>query len=383
MTDVPGPIRVMVVTSTLWAGGAERHLVTVLPALDRDRFQIVLCCVQEEGDYFRALSDAGVRCVNLGSPKRRQALRALRGLVRELRRFRPHVVLTFPLNADVVGRIAATLTGVPVVAAWKHSCGYTRRHPLDRRSERLLAPMTDYCVGVAAAQIPFLVDELGVPRRKIRIVPNGIDLSGFPVRPGRERDAALSRELGVGSDDPVVGILARLRPEKDHAMFLRAARVVADRRPDAWFLILGDGPLQAELEELARKLGLADRTVFAGKRYDVSRILALLDVSVLSSANDCFPYAALESMATAVPVVATAVGAIPEIVEDGVTGHLIPPGDSEALGRRVLELLQHPDDARAMGLAGRRRVELHFTAERSVRGLEDLLSEIVGVGRPH
>ena len=276
MTDVPRPIRVMVVTSALWAGGAERHLVTVLPALDRDRFEIVVCCVQHEGHYFRTLIDAGVRCVSLGCPKRRQALRALRGLVRELRQFRPHVVLTFPLNADVVGRIAATLTGVPVVAAWKHSCGHTRRHALDRRSERLLAPMTDYCVGVAAAQVPFLVNELGVPRRKIRIVPNGIDLSGFPIRPGRERDAELARELGVNSGDPVVGIVARLRPEKDHAMFLRAARVVAARRPDAWFLILGDGPLQAELEELARRLGLAGQPAGAvGEAESARQLLEL------------------------------------------------------------------------------------------------------------
>jgi glycosyltransferase involved in cell wall biosynthesis len=367
----------MVVTSALWAGGAERHLATVLPALDRDRFEPAVCCVQYEGDYFAPLARAGVRCVSLDCPDRRHAPRAFRRLVRVLRDFRPDVVLTFPLNADVVGRLAATATGVPVVAAWKHGCEHTREHPLDRWSERLLAPVTDYCLGVAAAQLPFLVDGLGVPPRKIRVVPNGIDLSGFTPRPGGARDAALAGELGVGPEAPVVGVVARFRPEKDHATFLRAARLVADRRPDVRFLLVGDGPLRADLERLAARLGVAGQVRFAGKRSDVPRVLGLVDVSVLSSANDCFPYAVLESMAMAVPVVATAVGAVPEIVDDGVTGHVVPPGDPAALARQMLALLDDPASARAMGRAGRLRVERRFTAERSVRGLEDVLLEMV------
>lgn len=377
MTAARRRVRVMVVTSAVRPGGAERHLLTVLPALDRERFEPALCCVQHEGDYFSAMADAGVRCVNLDCPDRRQAPRALVRMLRELRRFRPDVLLTFPLNADIIGRLAAAATRVPVVAAWKHGCEHTREHPLDRWSERLLAPVTDYCLGVATAQVPFLVDGLGVPRRKIRVVPNGIDLSRFAPRRDGELDSALARELGVGPGEPVVGIVARFRPEKDHATFLRAARIVADRRPDARFLLVGDGPRFAAVERLAAELGLAGQVRFTGKRSDVPRVLGLLDVSVLSSANDCFPYAVLESMAMALPVVSTAVGAVPDVVEDGVTGHVVPPRDPAALARQVLALLEDPASARAMGLEGRHRVERRFTSERSVRGLEDLLFEMV------
>ena len=371
-----GPIRVMVVTSALWPGGAERHLATVLPALDPRRVEAAVCCVQQEGDYFTALQAAGIRCVAIRCPLRRQAPVALSRVAREVGRFRPDVVLTFPVNADLIGRLAGTLRRVPVVAGWKHSCGHTRAHALDRLAERLLAPLTDYCVGVSPAQTRFLVAELGVAPRKLLFAPNGIDLSRFPGRDEAVRDDALARSLGLPPGLPVIGVLARFRPEKDHRTFLRAARLVADRRPDARFLLVGDGPLQDELRALARALGLDGRVVFAGKRDDVMPLLTLLDLSVLPSANDCFPYAVLESMAMGLPVVATSVGALPDIVEEGVTGHLVPPRDPERLAERMLELLDGPERARALGAAGRRRVERNFGLAGAAAALEGLIAEM-------
>lgn len=372
----PGRIRVLIVASEIWVGGTERNMLTLLPAMDRERFTFRVCSVKAAGVAHHALMASGIECTALGLMERRQAPRAFLGVLAEVRRFRPHVVLTFSLNADVLGRAAATIAGVPVAAAWKHSCGHVREHPLDRWSERLLAPLTDYCIGVAESQTRFLVGELGVPRRKIRIVYNGVDLSGLPA-PGAPRDPALASELGIDVGAPVVAVLARLRPEKDHPTFLRAARKVADRRPDTRFLILGDGEERPRLETMARELGVAGCTVFAGHRDDVGRVLTLPDVSVLSSYNDCFPYSALESMAAGLPVVSTAVGALPEIVEDGVTGHLVPARDPASLAGRVLGLIGHPRRARAMGQAGRERVERLFTLERTVREMARVLQEMV------
>jgi glycosyltransferase involved in cell wall biosynthesis len=378
-----GPIRVLVVCATLKPGGAERHLVTVLPALDAERFEVAVCCIQERGDYFWELPADRVRATCLEAGRRRDAPRALGRLVAEMRRLRPHVVLTFPVNADVLGRVAATIARVPVVAGWKHSCGLTRNHLIDRWAERLLGPITDYCVGVSEAQLPFLVGAQGVARHKVRIVYNGVDLTRFPGAPRGPRDSALAAELGLEPDSPLVGLVARLRPEKDHETFFRAARAVGGRLPRARFLVVGDGEFRAEVRAAAERLGVTDRVVFTGQREDMARVLGLLDVSVLSSYNDCFPIAALESMAMGVPLVATAVGALPEIVEDGVTGHLVRPRDPALLAERIAGLLERPDEARAMGAAGRGRVEQRFTIERTIGGMEALFEEMVARAGSH
>lgn len=375
MSPVARPLRLLVVTASLHRGGAERQLATLLPALDPARVTSAVCCIQGGGEYFTEAVAAGLACRALGLSRRRQAPRALLRLIGELRRFRPDVVLTFPLNADILGRVAAAILGVRGIGALKHSCHHTRRHPLDRAGERLLAGITDACVAVTPAQVPFLVGRLGVPERKIRIVPNGVDATRLTPPPDDER-RRLAAGLGLPSGAPVVGIVARLSPEKDHATFLAAARLVARRRPEARFLIVGDGPLRAALEASAAAQGLAAQAVFAGARANAPRLHSLMDVAVLSSVNDCFPFAALEAMAMGVPLVATAVGALGDIVEPGTTGHLVPPRDPPALAERIAALLDDPGLARAMGAAARRRVERSFAIERAARTFEGVLDEL-------
>jgi glycosyltransferase involved in cell wall biosynthesis len=175
-----------------------------------------------------------------------------------------------------------------------------------------------------------------------------------------------------------VGILAVFRPEKDHATFLRAARIVADRIPEARFVLAGDGPGREELEALTRELGLEERVVFAGLRSDVEDVLASLDVVVLSSFTiECFPYAILEAMAMGVPAVCTAVGGLPEMIEDGVTGRLVPPKDPAALAEGIIDVLSDEDRRRAMGVAARERLERNFTLERSAATTAEMIAEAV------
>ena len=300
-------------------------------------------------------------------------------LVRLMRAFRPHVVITRGLNADVLGRVAATIARVPVVVVWKHNTGHLSRSALEIVSERVLDPFTDHYFAVAEGQVPYLTGELGWPERKIRVIHNGVDPSAFPYAPQRPRDATLAAGLGIAPDDLVVGILAVFRPEKDHQTFLRAARSVADRVPNARFLLAGDGPGRADLEALTRELGLEDRVVFAGLRSDVAAILGLLDVVVLSSFTiACFPYAILEAMAMGVPAVCTAVGGLPEMIDEGVTGRLVPPKDPTALADGIVDVLSDPERARVMGRAARRRLEDNFTLARSAAQTERVIEEAVG-----
>lgn len=325
---------------------------------------------------------AGIPALSLESGTR-QAPAALLRLVRLMRSFRPHVVITRGFNADVLGRVAATIARVPVVVLWKHNTGHISRNAAEIISERVLDPFTDRYFAVAEGQVPYLTGDLGWPEGKIRVIHNGVDPAAFPYDPERPRDPALAAELGIAPAEVVVGILAVFREEKDHATFLRAARSVADRVPGARFLLAGDGPGREELEALTRQLGLEDRVIFAGLRSDVAAILALLDVVVLSSFTiECFPYAILEAMAMGVPAVCTAVGGLPEMIEEGVTGRLVPPRDPAALADGIVDVLSDPGRRREMGRAARRRLEENFTLERSAAETERVIEEAVGALAP-
>ena len=279
-------------------------------------------------------------------------------------------------NAEVLGRVAGRLARVPALIVWKHNCGDLKRRLRVRVMDRLLDPATDYYFGVAFGQVPYLVDDLGLRGHKIRIIRNGVDPTAFATDSGA-RDAELAASLGIAADDRVVAILAVLRPEKDHATFLRAGRILLDREPRARLLIVGDGPCRASSEALAAELGLGDRAVFAGMRSDVARILGLADVVALASFTiECFPFSILEAMSAGVPAVCTAIGGLPEMIEDGVTGHLVPPRDPAGMADAILRVLHPEDRAAEMGAAARRRLEERFTLERSVRETERVLEAI-------
>jgi glycosyltransferase involved in cell wall biosynthesis len=368
-------IRVMFVQPTLRIGGAERHITHLVRMLDPQRFECMVCCIQEPGALAADVRDAGAELVAFECGTARAGVALVR-LVREMRRFRPHVVAMRGFNAEVLGRVAGGLARVPARVVWKHNCGHLTRRLRARVLDRLLDPATDYYFGVAFGQVPYLVDDLGIHGHKIRIIRNGVDPAGFSAERG-PRDRELAASLGIADGDVVVGILAVLRPEKDHATFLRAGRIVVDREPRARLLIVGDGPCRASSEALAAELGLGDRAVFAGMRTDVPEILGLIDVVALTSFTiECFPFSILEAMSAGIPAVCTAIGGLPEMIEDGVTGYLVPPHDPAGLADGILRVLRPEGRAAEMGAAARRRLEDRFTLERSIRETERVLESI-------
>jgi glycosyltransferase involved in cell wall biosynthesis len=371
-------IRVMYVLPDLGIGGAERHVTTLMPNLDGSRFDTAVVCIGAEGKFFGDLASSDTKAVALHRTKR-QALRALHDLTREMRSFAPDVVITRGYNAETLGRIAAWLTRVPRNVVWVHNHGdIAPRSAIRRMVERVLDRVTSAYFGVARAQIDYLVDDLQYPPDKIRIIHNGVDPDGFHWTDDR---SAVS-DLGIAGSDKVVGILAAFRPEKDHANFLRAARLVVDRVPDAKFLVVGDGPMRPEIEGLVDELDLDDCVVLTGSRSDVPDLLRALDVFVLSSYSvECFPMALLEAMAAGRPAVCTAVGGVPEIIEEPVTGYLVPPRNPGALADRLVRILSDSELAHRMGQAARARVEALFSLRASVAATEHALDELVRTGQ--
>lgn len=375
----PGPpvdrTRVLHVVPDLRVGGAERHVTALMPGLDRNQYAASVVCIGEPGALFADLRAAGVPATALRR-SRRQAVSALIDLVRLMRRDAPDVVLTRGYNADMLGRAAAIIARVPHRVVWIHHHADADDRPRLRRVvDRLLERHTSAYFGVAQAQRPFLVDVLGFPEDKVRIIHNGVDAAGFDTR----ADRAVLTGSALEASGPIVGTVSAMRPEKDHPTFLRAAAAVRSDHPSAGFLVVGDGPERGRAQTLADDLGLAERTVFAGSRDDIPAVLSAMDVFVLSSrAVECFPMALLEAMASGVPAVCTDVGGVGEMVDDGVTGFLVPPQDPSALAVRVGQILADEDLARSMGAAARDRVVREFGLDVMVRRTEAALDEITG-----
>lgn len=367
-------MRVMYVVPDLGVGGAERHVTTLMPNLDRDCFEGRVVCIGAEGVLFGDLARGGIDAVALHRSKR-QAFGALRQLIGQMRAYRPDVVVTRGYNAELLGRVAARLTGVPRSIVWVHNHFDTEPRGLLRRvADRLLDPMTTAYFGVADAQLDYLVGELGHRRDKVRIIHNGVDPDAYEWTD----DYSAAAEFGITSADRVVGIVAALRLEKDHLTLLRAARQVVDVIPEAKFLIVGDGPMRGEIEARIVELGLGGHVVMAGARTDVPELLRCMDVVTLSSYSvECFPMALLEAMAAGRPAVCTAVGGVPELVEDGVTGYLVDARDPDGLAERLIAVLADHDAASAMGKAARARVETEFSLRASCSATELALRDLV------
>jgi glycosyltransferase involved in cell wall biosynthesis len=362
-----GPIRVMYVVPDLGVGGAERHVTLVFPRLDRSRFAPSVVCIGEEGALFPALPAGNVPAVALNCSKR-EAPKALRQLVLAMRRERPEIVITRGYSAELLGRVAAVIARVPNVIVWVRNNGdLVPRGRVQTVSDRILDRITSAYYGVAYGQIPYMSDDLGYPAEKIRIVYNGADPADYPYDPNATRDEEFAATFGITTSDVVVGILAVLRPEKDHESWLRAAALVAKQRSDTKFLVVGGGPLRERLEALAAELGIADRVIFTGSRSDVGAMLGLMDLFTLASYTiECCPNALLEAMANGRAAVCTAIGGVPEMIAEGVTGYLVPPKDHVGLAAGILEALSDPERLAEMGRAARRRLETEFSLERSV-----------------
>lgn len=360
----------MFVLTSMPVGGAETLLVNLVRRMDRTRSTPELCCLKQYGPLGEVLAQEIPAFTGLLAHK--YDINVWRRLTRLLEERRTDAVITVGTGGDRMfwGRLAAWRAGVPVVLSALHSTGLPDRV---ERLNRLLTPWTDGFIAVAEAHGQYLARSEGCPAHKVRVVPNGVDIERFQPRP---RSESLRRELGLPPTAPVAGIVAALRPEKNHELFLRVAARVRSQVPEARFLIVGDGIERTKLEHLSRELNLTDRVLFLGTRPDIADLLAQMDVHVLTSRMEANPVSILEAMACGKPAVAPAVGSIPETVVDGVTGLLAPPGNEAALAVCVTALLNDPLRAAALGRAGRERVVKHYSLERMVDGYQQLIEDV-------
>ena len=340
-------------TAAGWRGGQNQVLLTALGQAARGHEVTVAC---RAGGALEARARATGAIEPCALPFRGDLWPpAILGLARALRRVRPDVVQLHDAHAVSNGRLATATRLTPRVRlVATRRVDFPLRGALSRRKFR----GCDRVIAVSRAITGVLMAG-GIEGDRIRLVYEGVaDRAPWPG------GAEALRSLGVPEGSPVVGNVAALTGHKDHATLIEAAGLVLRARTETRFVMVGEGPLRRELEARVREGGLAGRVVFAGFRDDVDRLLPAFDVFCLSSQLEGLGTSVLDAMAFGRPVVATAAGGIPEAVEDGVTGRLVPVRDPVALAGALLDLLRDPGTRRAMGDAGRKRFLARFTADR-------------------
>jgi glycosyltransferase involved in cell wall biosynthesis len=375
-------IRVLLVITRLELGGAQRVVLHTARNLDRERFSVALAW--GPGDLLddEAMAVPNLEPFPIDSLVRQVApisdLRALASLRAVIRSFRPQVIHTHSSKAGILGRLAARLERVPAVIHTVHGFGFTPLQPAPlrmafRTTESVLARFTDHFVTVSERDRQRGVEMGLFPPGRATVIRAGIDLEKFGAAAAGD---GVRERLGVSADSPLVAQIGNFKAQKAPLDFVRVAAAVRKRIPEAWFAMVGDGPLRGKAEELARSLGVADRMVFCGWWDDVPGLLAVTTVSVLTSRHEGLPCSIVESLAAGVPVVATAVDGTVEVVRSGGNGFLAPAGDIGALAEGVCTILADAETRKRFAAAASIGLEA-FDHDLMVRQQEELYGALV------
>jgi sugar transferase (PEP-CTERM/EpsH1 system associated) len=358
-------LHIMHVQESLEVGGMENGIVNLVTHLDPDRFQSSLCCLNRVGPLAERVRGTVVPVFALEQAEGTSLSLAFR--LRELLvRERVDIVHTHNFYSGLYGISAAVLARTPRIVHGEHGdlvLGPSRR----RRAMRFLAPFVDRFVTVSRELRDDFSARSGIPASRIEAIANGVNLGCFNVSVDVPR---VRQRLGLAPAARVIGAVGRLVDVKNYPLLLGAMVRLAGAFPDIVCVIVGDGPCRRTLEQMAVALGVTAR--FLGERHDVPELMAAMDIFVSTSVREGMSNTILEAMAARRPVVATLVGGTAELVDDGITGSLVPSGDAERLAAALRRLLAEPALCRRMGTAGRERVLREFSLERMVEQYEGL-----------
>jgi L-malate glycosyltransferase len=362
-------IPIAIFMSSFEPGGTERQMTELIRRLDHRQFEVHVASLHRRGAWLGRAEElaASVAEFPITGFRRASTLTQAQRFAAWCREREIALVHTADLYANIFALPAAAMARVPV------RIGNRREINPNKSAGQIALQRAAYaCAQVVVANCAAASDRLvmeRLPQRRIRVIPNGIDLATYTPQ---HHDRPLRRIITV----------ANLRAEKAHEVLLEAAELVLRRCPDAEFVVAGNGPRRQELEAMAQSQGISERVQFIGHADDVPALLRSGDMFVLPSRSEAFPNGVLEAMATGLPIVATRVGGILELVENQRTGVLVPPDDARALGHALLDLIQWPSHARRLGKAARAQVEARYSWERMVSAFQQLYLEQLAAHAP-
>lgn len=366
---------ILILLDTLTPFGAETVAVnTAIGLKNLGHYNPIVCATRRGGGPLEEkLKENGVEFISLQ-----------RNWVFEIHKFSQLIRIIKERNVKIMhahmdgsnfwGSIVGKISGVPAIIAHVH--GETSNLLINlqnRMLSQLVASLADKIIAVSEFERRKLIEKWHLPGSKVMRIYNGVNGNGYKITP----NLAIRKELGLEVSCPTIGIVGGLRPEKNHKIFLLAASRIYKEFKSACFLIVGDGTKRKELVGLASKLGISKNCIFTGYRRDVPDILSIIDVVVLCSDNEGLPLTLLEYMFSSKPIVATRVGGVPEVVQDGFNGFLVSSSDHDALADKIILLLKNKDLALEMGKNGLAFVRQEFTMEAMLKNIEDLYADVL------
>ena len=368
------PARVLYLIVDLPLGGAEIHLLNLVRHLDRDRYSPVVLCIGKNGPIGEEIAREGVPVTELGLLRKGGPDRRIAKILREfLRREKISLVHSHLYHANVYGRLAAFREGIPAVCTIHNTYAHPKMHR--RLVNRWLARRTARIIAVSGPVRDDIIRYDGVDPSRVVVIPNGVDPGRFDIPVTR---VEAREKLGIPTGRFLVGTVGRLEEQKGLQYLLEAIRILRGGGKEAFLLVVGSGREEARLQEQASRDGIGDAVFFLGARRDVAELYRAMDVFALSSLWEGGPITLIEAMASGLPVVATPVGIVPEVVRDGVNGFLVPLRDPAMLAEALWRVREDPAMAEAVGREGRVTVRDRYThrhlAEKVMAVYEEVLS---------
>ncbi|MCG2712719.1 MAG: glycosyltransferase family 4 protein [Candidatus Omnitrophica bacterium] len=383
-------IRVLHIITRLIVGGAQQNTILTVAGLQGlGDYELTLLSGPQTGPEGSLIEEAAASCKLRILPELRRNINpyydliAFIKLIRFIKKSRFDIIHTHSSKAGILGRWAARLAGKNIIVHTVHGWGHHDfQHPLIRflyiSLEKLTLLITHKLIGVSKVNIENgLVNGIGKVNN-YSLIRSGIDLERFKHPRGHQEQ--LRSKLGIPPGVPVVGTVTRLSAQKAPLDFIRACAIIAESNPEAWFVIVGDGPLKSEAESLTKKLALEKRLVFTGLRDDVPELMSLFNIFALSSLWEGLPRVLPQAMARGLPIVATNIDGNAEAVINEENGLLVAPGDYKALAQSILSLLDKPQTAALMGKNGFKRVE-EFAAQKMIKEIDSLYKGLLSCGK--
>lgn len=363
---------ILFIHQNMETGGAEEVKSILINNIDKEKFNVSLCCIGEKGEIGQELSDKGFYVRALKKSWRLHNISSTFALLKLIKQSKPDIVHTCLFYANYHGRIAAKLAKVPIIVSEEQNVDkWKKKYLVFLLIDWLLSKVTDRIIACSQAVKDFVLQNEKIETDKLLFVPNTFDLKKFVNHSSIDKEN-IKRALGLSDKDRIIGTVGSFSLQKGHTYLIKAMKEIVRNEPSCKLLMVGAGPLENELRKKVDKLGLNRQIIFTGLRRDIFNLLSILEIFILPSLWEGLPLVSLEAMAMAKPVVASQIPGITEVVIDGENGILVPPKNSNLLAKAILNLLKDSDRSKKMGEHGKARVLKYYNPQTYVSKIETL-----------
>lgn len=370
-------IRVLHLTTDSRIAGAEKLLIGIGKEFDSKNFETFFCTMKARGVLHERLEKQGNANFSLNCRSGYDLPQAMIRLGKIMQNCKVDILHTHLFHACVLGQFVARFNNrvIPIMTKHYSNALYLYGTPLQRLLDRSSSSWARHIIAISSGVRKILIDLDGVRQGKITVIHNGIELPSYPL--ARENALRARNEFSIKEYEIVVGTLGSLHPRKGYRYLIEAMKLVFESKDNIKLMMVGEGVLRTELKHLSEELGIEDKVIFTGYREDVNNLLSAMDIVVQPSIEEGFGIAILEAMALGKIVIATNVGGIPEIINNGETGMLVPCANAGALAKAISFIIERPDLSKTIAEKGRKSVEENFNIVKMVRGYENLYKDLL------